>query len=127
MKLRVLLVDDDDAVRGVLGEFLRHEGYEVVACASAGSGRDAILAEGASFDLAILDWSLPDLSGRELVLLAQEVLPECSILVSTGLAESVVSRRLTGPGIRGVLRKPYSLRELRTVVREALHGPRGEI
>ena len=126
MKHRVLLVDDDDAVRTVLAEFLTHEGYDVTSEASASAGRDAILADGASYDLAILDWSLPDLSGRELVLLAQEALPECTILVSTGMAESVVSGSLTGPGIRGVIRKPYGLRHLQRVVRDALRSPRGD-
>ena len=62
---KILLVDDDDDLRGSLAEQLRlHDDFET-AEAATGSEALAILKE-ASFDIILLDVGLPDLDGREL-------------------------------------------------------------
>jgi DNA-binding response OmpR family regulator len=117
--VRVLVVEDDDGVRSMVGDFLRQQGHVVVAAAGAREAREALFAVPAdeeeaqpAFDVALVDWSLPDLPGRQLVLLLAEVFPDCRVIVSTGLGEDAVSARMAGRRVAFVLRKPFSIREL---------------
>lgn len=120
MSLRVLVVDDDDAVRTILVDFLTRGGHRVTAAASARDARDAMVAPDADYDLLVLDWSLPDLSGRELLRVAQLAIPTCPVLVTTGLGEDAVSERMAENGVAGILRKPFSLRVFGSAVDAAL-------
>lgn len=120
VSLRVLLVDDDDGVRSILVDFLTRGGHRVTAAANARDARDAMLAPDADYDLLVLDWSLPDLSGRELLRAAQLAIPSCPVLVTTGLGEDAVSERIAEHGVAGILRKPFSLRAFSRAVDAAL-------
>ena len=62
---RILIVDDDQAVRMAIRVLLEHEGFEVVV---AESGRRAIEAvDGAAFDLVIVDIFMPGMDGLETI------------------------------------------------------------
>lgn len=118
---RILLVEDEPAIRRVLVDYLGRLGHEVVETASARDARLEILAPDADFALALVDWSLPDLSGRELVLLLGQTLPGCAVVVATGLGAAAVGDTLRG--VRTVLRKPFSLRAVGRVVDQILAPP----
>lgn len=60
---RILLIDDDVSLLVTLGDFLRHEGYDLTAVESAERGLD--LLENESFDLIVLDMSMPGMGGKE--------------------------------------------------------------
>jgi DNA-binding response OmpR family regulator len=66
---RILLVEDDDNVRFMLGHALKHYGYEVTECADGAEAETLLETRG--FDLAILDLVLPGFSGLELSQLAK--------------------------------------------------------
>src|SRR5260221_10767432 len=61
----ILVVDDEDSVRVSLSMHLTDEGFDVLAAAD---GKSAFaLLRGKTFDLVILDWKLPDMSGEEIL------------------------------------------------------------
>jgi len=65
--MRVLVIDDSRAMRSILRGILESLDFEVV---EAADGRQAvdILAEDQNFDLALVDWNLPEMSGLEIVI-----------------------------------------------------------
>ncbi|HUT77723.1 MAG TPA: response regulator, partial [Polyangia bacterium] len=80
-KKRVLVVDDDAAVRKLLTRVVELEGYD---CVAAGNGEEALaLVECGGFDLLVADKNLPGMDGIELVRLCRELRPEMPALVIT--------------------------------------------
>ena len=64
-EFRILIVDDDPAIRGFLRRGLRLEGYDVI---EATSGEDAVaLTRDARPDLLVLDWMMPGMDGPEIL------------------------------------------------------------
>jgi DNA-binding response OmpR family regulator len=113
MLRRLLLVDDDEDVLGIITEFLRSVGYDVVAAGSGRGARDLILDPNERFDGAVIDWGLPDLPGREVVLALGRHQPSCGVLVTTGHGDDVVSDAIVGTQVHGILRKPFTMQGLR--------------
>jgi DNA-binding response OmpR family regulator len=106
---RVLLVDDDDDLQLVLGRYLEHDGHEVVA---ARSGREALdrLREGA--DLVLLDLTLPDLDGLEVLRRLRADGYDQPVLVLTARGEEKDRLLGFGLGADDYIVKPFSPREV---------------
>ena len=117
---RILVVEDDDLVRGNLVMQLKKLGYEVVATETADRGY-ALLAEDSNFDLLVSDAVLPgELSGHDLVDRVTAEYPHIKILFSSGYTEdSMIHSGRLDPGIH-FLGKPYQISELSEKVRESL-------
>jgi CheY-like chemotaxis protein len=119
----VLLVEDDDVVRGHVAAQLHQLGYRVI---QAPDGHKAIrvLAGDARVDLLFTDMVMPGgIGGRELAEQARHLRPQIRTLFTTGYSADAVVRpgrlALDAP----LLSKPYRLRELAERVREALTPP----
>lgn len=80
---RVLLLDDNDATRLTLAALLEEEGFTVTEAASLAEARRH-LAEGAVFDLILLDRHLGDGRGTDLIPQVRAQLPGCSAIVVSG-------------------------------------------
>ena len=121
----LLIVDDEEDVLGVLSEYLSTLGYGVVAVAS---GREAVahLASDARFDVAIIDWTLPDVGGRELIQVIRARQPSCRIIVTTGHGADVVNETNAGPFDGTIVRKPFTMRTLSMRVAMLLEKSRAE-
>jgi two-component system chemotaxis response regulator CheY len=113
-KLRVLVIDDDAAARGMLCEMLRRMKISQFVEAEDGQAGLAHVREpAAEFDLVICDWNMPRMNGLEFTVLAREERPALKVLMVTGRAdfESIVEAKRSG--ITGYIVKPFSPRELR--------------
>lgn len=112
---RLLLVDDEPDLLSAMTELLQAAGHAVVPC---GSGFDAMerIAAADAFDVAVLDWALPGVNGRDLVVALGARQPATAVVVVTGYGENVVSDSLQGQQVRAVLRKPFRMRELVALV-----------
>jgi CheY-like chemotaxis protein len=119
--MRVLVVDDEPEIRDVLSEYLSSLGHEIRAL---GTGREAIEAVTAErFDVAVVDWHLPGITGRDVLEGIAAHSPDTRVLVITGhIAERVGHSHLAGLVAR-VCHKPFSLRSLRSEL-EGLLGMR---
>ena len=113
--MRALVVEDDPHVRRVIVRALEGGGYDVVAAASGAEG-DARAAEG-GFDLAVVDWNLPDLSGIDVVRRLREAKDDTPVLMVT--ARDAVDDRVAGldSGADDYLVKPFHVEELLARVR----------
>jgi PAS domain S-box-containing protein len=108
---RVLLVDDDDTVRGFMADLLGDWGLQVTA---VGDPREARAADpsGAPFDVAILDHTMPHLTGLELAHRLHSADPRLPMLLYSGYAEELEGTDLAAAGIRAKLPKPVDTAEL---------------
>jgi len=113
---RVLLVDDEDAVRNVAVRMLQHIGYDAVAVAhghQALQAYDAAHHAGTPFDLVILDLTLAGgIGGVDALKLIRERFPEVTAVVSSGYSSDPVLASFADYGFKGVIVKPYTLTKL---------------
>jgi signal transduction histidine kinase/CheY-like chemotaxis protein len=112
---RLLVVDDDPAVRATLARMLRRLGHEVL---EAGAGAAALEAlEGAdAIDLAIVDLSMPDARGEATAARLEDARPGLPVLITSGYWDGEGAHAAG----RRALAKPYDLERLGRVVDDAL-------
>jgi CheY-like chemotaxis protein len=105
----VLLVDDDESVRTVLGEQLRELGFEVD---EVGDGNSAIerLKSNGSYDVLLTDFAMPGMNGLDTISQAMLERPALRALLMTGYADesAVAHMRESVP----IIRKPINFRDL---------------
>jgi signal transduction histidine kinase/DNA-binding response OmpR family regulator len=112
---RVLIVDDNDTNRALLEELLRRWGLAPTALASAASAREALTAaSGDPYTLLLTDVCMPDEDGWSLIewLRAQPALHDMSVVVMSSMSEGGGTRQARALGVREMLLKPISQREL---------------
>ncbi|QUT06998.1 response regulator [Sphingobium phenoxybenzoativorans] len=107
--VRILLAEDDDAMRQYLSRALEKSGYEVVA---VDRGTAAVpLIESDRFDLLLTDIVMPEMDGIELAQHAASVAPEMRVMFITGFAAVTLKAGKAVPQAK-VLSKPFHLRDL---------------
>jgi DNA-binding response OmpR family regulator len=120
---RVLLIEDESAIRTVVTEILRHEGFEVIEASAGQAGiRTAVAREP---DIILLDWVLPDISGLDVCreIRRQGVL--CPILMLTGRSSKVDMVVGLEVGADDYITKPFDARELTARLRAHLRRSEG--
>lgn len=117
--MRVLLAEDDEAVRRVATRVLERASFNVTACAD---GLEAIerLEAGERFDLLVTDVVMPNASGRELADKAHELDAWMPVLFMSGYTEDIISSHDIVTENMNFLRKPFSGRDLLERTRQAL-------
>ena len=117
---RVLLVDDDETVRGTVGQMLEDLGYAVIA-ADSGASALAILQRGDKIDLLFTDVVMPGpVSSRQLAEEAHRLDPALRVLYTSGYTENaIVHNGRLDPGLE-LLSKPYSREQLAAKLRRVL-------
>jgi len=121
----LLLVDDEEKIRRVLGQALRAEGHEVLEAASASEAR-RLLAE-RSVDVMIVDNLMPDMTGLDLIRELVVAMPEADrpqILMMTAHATVESAIEAMKLGALDYLQKPFEVDELLVVVGRALDHQR---
>lgn len=118
---RALIIDDDEALTEMLGEYLEDQGFGVVARARADRGLETLAA--APFDVVILDVMLPDLDGFEVCRRIRER-SEVPVVMLTARGEE--TDRVVGLeiGADDYLSKPFGPRELLARIRAVLRRAR---
>lgn len=118
-EIRILFIDDEDAVRMVGARGLRQKGYDVVDCISAENAMEHIDA-GEKFDLVITDMRMPGMSGAELATILHEKYPEILIILASGYSEEIARKELAGSQDFFFIAKPYGLDDLNKKVKAVL-------
>ncbi len=124
--LKVLVVDDEPAVRWVLSRMLEKQGCLVEAVGDGETALDAYRAAGVTerpFDLCILDLTLPGgMGGVEIARGIRDIDANAYLIVSSGYSEDEAMSSPTAHGFDGVLPKPYSLNELKATLAAWVRG-----
>jgi CheY-like chemotaxis protein len=117
---RILLAEDEEALRAFVLRALMQDGHEVVATADGGEALDALTREQGKFDLLLTDIRMPVMDGIALALAAARDWPELTILLMTGYADQRERAHGLDALIHDVITKPFSLSDIRKAVAEAL-------
>jgi len=121
---QILIVDDDEDLRGFAAEVLGGEGLATLTAASAAEARDLIDRQ--SFALVLCDMRMPGESGLELLAALREADPELAVVMISGLDDPMLARVAFDRGACGYLVKPFRKNELLIAVEAGLHRRREE-
>jgi two-component system cell cycle response regulator CpdR len=118
--IRILLAEDEEAMRAYLARALENAGYEVVA---VDRGTEALpLLETQHFDLLLSDIVMPEMDGIELAQRCSEVSPSTKVMFITGFAAVTLKANRETPQAK-VLSKPFHLRDLVLEVQRIFDQP----
>ena len=121
---RILVVDDDEAIRHLVEAVLKRENYDVD---TADGGSDAISKiESSQYDVVVLDLMMPEVSGIDVLkrLPIRDPLIKCVVIMSAASTLSIAES--TTSNVFAILPKPFDIKALVKVVRacvEAVHVP----
>jgi len=116
-RIKILLVDDDEAFRDALSDELRRTGFDVSAVPDAKTALDGV--ENRAFDVAIVDLSMPEMSGEELLYELRERTPSTEVIILTGHGTVENAVHTLKGGAYDFLTKPCNLDELEALIRKA--------
>jgi len=110
---RVLLVDDQAAIRRLISEVLE-EDFNIM---SASNGEDAVgVAEKFKPDVILLDIGLPGISGIDLIPIFKEISPKSKILMLTGSISNSTMNQAKSLGVSGFIEKPFDILEIKNEI-----------
>jgi len=122
---RILVVDDDEAIRRLLGEIIEMGGYAHTLAASAKEARTYL--ENQDFDLILCDIKMPEESGIELVQYILSEYPESAVMMLTAIDDPEIAKKARELGTYGYIIKPFKPSELMINMANALHRRELEI
>ncbi|MDH3676779.1 MAG: response regulator [Nitrosopumilus sp.] len=116
--MKVLLIDDNQDITGLLSKFFRIEGFENVVTNDPRNGLERIKKE--KYDVILLDISMPEFSGWDIIhaLEKEKILKDQKIIIfsADSFTKSKVNALLKKKGIHGYLEKPIQLDKLLTEI-----------
>jgi two-component system response regulator HydG len=115
--VRVLVVDDDAALRETLADGLRAHDYDVVA---TGAGEASRLVRDAGHDVLVTDLRMPEVDGITLLTLSKQIVPERPVIVMTAFGAVDTAVDSLRKGAFHYLLKPFKVAELDLVIGRAL-------
>ena len=123
----ILLVEDEANLRYLARQFLEKQGYRVLEAADGAVAMQIVVAHEGVIHLLLTDVIMPGMNGRELAQRISEIRPNTKVLYMSGYTENVIGRNGTlDAGIR-LLQKPFTLRDLKSKVREVLDSTPREV
>ncbi len=116
---KILIAEDDDAIRSLVVRALSQDGHTLTAAAD-GNAALAALNDGGEFDLLLTDVKMPLMDGIALAFAAGRDHPELSIMLMTGYADQRERAHGLDAFVHDVINKPFTLRQIQGAVKEAL-------
>lgn len=117
---RILVADDEEAIRSLVARALRQDGHEVMTTNDGAEALDVLVREKGAFELLLTDIRMPVMDGIALSLAAARDHPAVTILLMTGYADQRERAYGLDALIHDVITKPFSLATMRTAVESAL-------
>jgi two-component system cell cycle sensor histidine kinase/response regulator CckA len=126
-KGRILVVEDDDAVRRMTRTFLEIRGYTVIEARCAADAIQFVQRPEEAIDLVLTDVVMPGMKGRELVDQLAKLRPSLKVLYMSAYTEDdAISIGVLSPGTT-FIEKPFSPDELAAKVRDVLNNDRSNV
>jgi CheY-like chemotaxis protein len=119
---KILLADDEETIRSLGRRMLQRAGFEVVVAADGSEAIGKFAAQKDSFDLVILDLTMPYVDGEACYREMRRLRPEVMVILSSGYNEQDIVKRFAGKGLAGFVQKPYTTDDLLAKVRKAFEN-----
>ena len=120
IKRKVLVVDDEEAIRVLVSDILEESGYEAKCVDGGPAALEALKQE--SFDLMITDLGMPDMNGWELSREVRDNYADIRILLFTGWGASLDQEEAASHGVDMTLGKPFAMQDLLNAVSSVTRG-----
>ena len=120
--VRILIVDDEEVIRDVLGTLLEREGYDVSVAPTAGEALSLFEAE--PYDLVLLDLMLPDRPGLELMRDIRRQDPDAVVVIVTAYSSIEGAIEAMRDGAFHYIPKPFQNQEVLLTVRKGAEARR---
>lgn len=116
----ILAIDDEDSVRLILNAILEKLGYRVLLASNGEEAVTVFRKEYQAIDLVLLDMIMPKMNGSETFAKLREISPHVKVLICSGFSNDGEIERLREQGIVGVIRKPFTIEKLSTIIAETI-------
>jgi PAS domain S-box-containing protein len=116
----VLVVDDEEMVRGLGRRILERRGYKVLLARDGVEALQVYKANEEEVALVVLDLIMPKMDGHKTLKKLKELNPAVKVLLASGYSANGEARKALGEGAVGFVQKPFSFVDLAAAVREAL-------
>jgi two-component system, cell cycle sensor histidine kinase and response regulator CckA len=120
----ILLAEDEANLRYLARQFLEKQGYKVIEAADGAAAMQIAVAHEGVIHLLLTDVIMPGMNGRELAQRISEIRPQTKVLYMSGYTENVIGHDGTLEAGVQLLQKPFTLRDLKSRVREILDSAR---
>lgn len=121
---RILIADDEEAMRGLVARALMLDGHDTVTAEDGAEALDILSRDNGSFDLLLTDIKMPVMDGIALALASARDFPALTILLMTGYADQRERASGLDALIHDVVTKPFGMADIRKAVNEALASRR---
>jgi PAS domain S-box-containing protein len=108
----ILVIDDEAIVRLMAESILKECGYDVISADNGREGVEIFRNRSDSIDAVLLDMAMPGMSGREVFIELQKIVPSVKVLLASGFRQDYRVDEVMKLGIAGFIQKPYSLGDL---------------
>ena len=121
--LKILVVDDEAALRTFAAVLLEDLGYSALLAESGRAAVQCLLQEPDAVRAVLLDMTMPGMTPEETFRLLREIRPDLPVIILSGDLEATVRKRFAPGAITGYIQKPYSDLELAPVLERAIALP----
>jgi len=122
--MKILFMDDDDAIRGVVSEMLEYLGHNTDTASSGGEALQLCqkeLNQGNPYDIAILDLSVHSGMGGDIcVNRMRSIAPKVKTVIATSHSEDPILRNYKSQGFDAALPKPFTVSAMKSCLSEFL-------
>ena len=117
---RILIADDEEAIRSLVARALQQDGHEVMTAHDGADALEVLARENGAFELLLTDIRMPVMDGIALALATARDHPAVTVLLMTGYADQ--RERVSGLEalICDIISKPFALAEIKFAVASAL-------
>jgi two-component system, cell cycle sensor histidine kinase and response regulator CckA len=120
LQATILIVDDEDGVRHVAGQALKHLGVTPLGAASGQAALDLINRPDHKIDLVMLDLTMPGMSGEETLRQLRTTHPGLKVVIMSGYSGGDTMQRCAALGVTDYLTKPFEIADLIQILRKHL-------
>ncbi len=127
-RARVLVIDDMEMIRSLLGDVLEGLGQEVETAGSGVAGLELFresMETGRPFDLVFTDLTMPEMSGWEVVEAVKRSSPDTWVAMITGWGDQLDPERMAASRVDEVIAKPFRMEDVRRLLAKAVNGAEG--
>ena len=119
--IKVLVIDDEEAVRNLTKAVLERYGYCVLVAEDGSRGLAQFAMTPGEIALVLLDFAMPGLSSQETLQRLKAIRPDLKVLLVSGYSEDAL-RNFEGKGLEGFLQKPFTAQALAAKVKAVING-----
>jgi two-component system, cell cycle sensor histidine kinase and response regulator CckA len=121
----ILLVDDEELIRDLGSRILTKAGYKVLTASNGMEALEVFQRQADEIALVVLDLIMPEMAGKQCLEGLLSLNPSVKVIIASGYSADSHTKDALAAGAKGLVNKPYDIRQVLEVVRSILDEDRG--